>query len=172
MNAIDTNLYNYLDERWRTQYDSWSNNPAGYQSFADVMASSAEGQLYLDQLFSTGAISASMYTGDVSGAESGTAAATDETGQSGGTEQTGQTEGSTHVAENFYDFTQGDWQARHPDKMALYDQAPGMGVFLANFPEYGSLFVNGTLEDAQAARAAYELSYARYTASHGLDLTA
>ncbi len=181
MNAIDTNLYNYLDDKWRSQYDSWSNNPAGYTSFADVMASTSEGQLYLDQLLSTGAVSASMYSVTDSGASGAGASAASSTsgtdGAGGGSASAadGATAGaasSPTVADNFYDFTTDDWQAANPDKMALLNQEPGMGAFLGDNPEWGSIFVNGSQEDASAVCAQYERIYYGEAYNPGeLDLT-
>ena len=182
MNAIDTNLYNYLDDKWKSQYDSWSNNTAGYSSFADVMASTSEGQLYLDQLISTGAISTSMYSTEDSGSggtaqtSAQTSAATSATASVATASDTTVTaaadETSGSSTSNYYDFTTTEWQDYNVGKMELYNQEPGLGVFLTNFPEYGSLFVGGTVEQAASVCASYEQSYAQYTALHGgLDVT-
>lgn len=146
MNAIDTNLYNYLDDKWRSQFDSWSNNPAGYSSFADVMANTSEGRLYLDQLLSTGAISASMYTVDPATVSSVTSDTT--SADSGDGLTATQADDASPVADNSFDFLQDDWASANPDKAALLGMEPGLAAYLCDNPEWDSLFVNGSLDDS------------------------
>jgi hypothetical protein len=186
MNAIDTNLYSYLPEQWKGLYDltaGSSTDPSGKDGFAAFLASSSVGRAFLEDLESTGALSSAQLdpilnppavtastqdTGEDTTSTDGASASTATTGE----DASSAAEGSVRVAANFYDFTQGDWQSRHPDKMGLYGQEPGMGVFLAENPEYGSLFVNGTLDQAAAVCGVYERSlYGQDDNSGQVDVT-
>lgn len=192
MNALDTNLYNYLPEQWKGLYDTYagsSTDPSGKDGFAAFLATTSGGRAFLENLESTGALPSvqldpilnptpsTTTTTDTAGATTTTTSGTAATGDSGQISTTEATataasSGSAPNYGNYYDFTTGLWQDYNVGKMELYNSEPGMGVFLAENPEFGSIFVSGTVEQAATICALYERSlYSASTEASQLDVT-
>jgi hypothetical protein len=176
MNAIDTNLYNYLPEQWKGLYDVYagaSTDPNGKDGFAAFLASTSGGRSFLENLGSTGALppvqldpilnppTVTAPTQDTGASTTGTTSTTDTSGSAASVAaNTATTDGPIPTVDgNASNFLRDGWASEHTEKMDLLAVEPGMAAYLCDNPELGALFVNGSLEDAASVCGAYERTY-------------